>query len=214
VKSELFGRALTFNINGFLYKYKNEQYEYYPLGGLANARPIIGNAAKSTLYGIDIDFIARPTPQLTFNGGIEFLHTRFDDFPGALLSMLPTDGGGGLVQFQGSAAGARIPFAQNFVGTLSTTYKREIQGVNVALNATAAYQGNYYLDIDYGYQKPYVMLNSSIIFSDPSDKLSLALTVTNALDKAYMTKVIDASFQSEAAYGAPRQYRATMGLKF
>jgi iron complex outermembrane recepter protein len=213
LKSELFDRALTFNINGFLYKYKNMQITYYPQG-IINARPVVGNAAKSTLYGIDVDFAARLTPELTLNGGAEILHAKFDKYDGAVINTIPTDGGGGLLQVNTSAAGARIPYAQNLVGTLAATYKREIGGMNVALNTTAVYQGGYWLDVDFVHQKRYVMLNSSLTFSDLSDKISLQFAVTNALDKQYLQKVITASFQAEGAYGAPRQYRATLGYKF
>src|SRR3546814_2457995 len=67
LKSELFDRRLTFNVNGFLYKYRNMQVIFFPTGGVAGARPVIANAAKSTLYGIDVDFTARPSSQLTVN---------------------------------------------------------------------------------------------------------------------------------------------------
>src|SRR3546814_5323842 len=73
---------------------------------------------------------------------------------------------------------------QKFVGTLSTTYRRELGGLNVALNTTATYNGGYNLDVDFAHQDSYVMLNGSVILSDPSDKLSLRLTVANALNKA------------------------------
>jgi iron complex outermembrane recepter protein len=213
LKSELFDRALTFNINGFLYKYKNMQITYYPQG-IINARPVVGNAAKSTLYGIDVDFLARLTPELTLNGGAEILHAKFDKFDGAVINTIPTDGGGGLLQVNGSGAGARIPYAQNFSGTLAATYKREIGGINVALNTTAIYQGDYWLDVNFAHQKHYVMLNGSLTFSDLSDRLSLQFSVTNALDEKYLQKVITASFQAEGAYGSPRQFMATLGYKF
>src|SRR3546814_12832044 len=48
LKSELFDRRLTFNVNGFLYKYRNMQVIFFPTGGVAGARPVIANAAKST----------------------------------------------------------------------------------------------------------------------------------------------------------------------
>src|SRR3546814_4209989 len=46
LKSELFDRRLTFNVNGFLYKYRNMQVIFFPTGGVAGARPVIANAAK------------------------------------------------------------------------------------------------------------------------------------------------------------------------
>src|SRR3546814_16935007 len=40
LKSELFDRRLTFNVNGFLYKYRNMQVIFFPTGGVAGARPV------------------------------------------------------------------------------------------------------------------------------------------------------------------------------
>src|SRR3546814_11114240 len=68
LKSELFDRRLTFNVNGFLYKYRNMQVIFFPTGGVAGARPVIANAAKSTLYGIDVDFTAPPERQRAVSG--------------------------------------------------------------------------------------------------------------------------------------------------
>src|SRR3546814_7068926 len=107
-KSELFDRALIFNINGFYYKYDNIQVQYFPAGGLGAARPTVGNAAAATLYGIDVDFTARPTRELTLNGGFEILHAQFDRYDNAVLNAPATDGFGGLHQSVGSGAGYRI----------------------------------------------------------------------------------------------------------
>src|SRR3546814_3352390 len=46
LKSELFDRRLTFNVNGFLYKYRNMQVIFFPTGGVAGARPVIANRSE------------------------------------------------------------------------------------------------------------------------------------------------------------------------
>src|SRR3546814_9603619 len=86
--------------------------------------------------------------QLTVNAGFEILHATFDRYDNAIFNAPATDGGGGLIQTVGSAAGSRIPMTQKFVGTLSTTYRRELGGLHVALNTTATYKGGYNLDVD------------------------------------------------------------------
>src|SRR3546814_3700799 len=47
LKTELFDRALMFNVNGFYYKYKNMQILYLAEGGVGAARATFGNAAAS-----------------------------------------------------------------------------------------------------------------------------------------------------------------------
>src|SRR3546814_5824624 len=54
------------------------QILYLAEGGVGAARATFGNAAASTLYGIDVDFSVRPAPGLTLNGGFELLHAKFD----------------------------------------------------------------------------------------------------------------------------------------
>ena len=181
---------------------------------MAGARPVIANAAKSTLYGIDVDFTARPSSQLTVNAGFEILHATFDRYDNAIFNAPATDGGGGLIQTVGSAAGSRIPMTQKFVGTLSATYRRELGGLNVALNTTATYNGGYNLDVDFAHQDSYVMLNGSVILSDPSDKLSLRLTVANALNKAFLQRANLSSNGARGTYGAPRIVTATAEFRF
>ena len=213
-KSELFDRKLTFNVNGFYYDYKNIQVLYFPAGGLGAARATVGNAAAATLYGVDVDFLARPTSELTLNGGLEVLDAHFDRYDNAVLNTPATDGFGGIVQVNGSGAGDRIPLAQKFVGTLAATYKRDLGPVKLTLNTTASYEGDYYLDVNFARQKPYVLLNGSFTVASPSDRVSLRLTVSNALDKGYITRVIDSVNYAKATYGAPMIIMATAGVRF
>src|SRR3546814_14894119 len=109
------------------------QVIFFPTGGVAGARPVIANAAKSTLYGIDVDFTARPSSQLTVNAGFEILHATFDRYENAIFNDPATDGGGGLIPTVGSSAGPSIPQTQTFVVTFTTTDHRELGGMNVSV---------------------------------------------------------------------------------
>src|SRR3546814_17174497 len=91
-KSELFDRALIFNINGFYYKYDNIQVQYFPAGGLGAARPTVGNAAAATLYGIDVDFTARPTRDLTLKVGFKILPAKLDRYQNSVINAPATEG--------------------------------------------------------------------------------------------------------------------------
>jgi iron complex outermembrane recepter protein len=125
-----------------------------------------------------------------------------------------TDGLGGIIQANASAAGSRIPFSQKFVGTLAANYTRDIGGMKIILNTTATYNGGYNLDINFAHQDAYVALNSSVTFSDLSENISLRLGVTNALNKAFLQKVITGAGAARATYGAPRIFSATASFKF
>src|SRR3546814_7857362 len=101
---------------------------------------------------------------------------------------------------------------QKFVGTLSTTYRRELGGLNVALNTTAKYNGGYNLDVDFAHQDSSEMLNGSVILSDQPDKLRLRLTVANAVNKAFLQRARSEEQKSEIQ-SLMRNSDAIVGLK-
>src|SRR3546814_16931711 len=118
------------------------QILYLAEGGVGAARATFGNAAASTLYGIDVDFSVRPAPGLTLNGGFELLHATFDKYDNAVINFPATDGFGGIVQRRTSADGFRIPLTQNFAGRLAATDKHSRGGATLALNTTPPYNAN------------------------------------------------------------------------
>src|SRR3546814_16990893 len=83
----------------------------------------------------------------------------FDRYDNAIFNAPATDGGGGLIQTVGSAAGSRIPMTQKFVGTLATTYRRELGGLNVALTKNATYNGGYNFKVVFAHQDRYLLPN-------------------------------------------------------
>lgn len=210
-KSQLFDRRLTFNANAFYYKYSNLQLVQFLSGAAA---PIVTNAAKAELYGLDVDFRAQMTDELSLNGGFEALHSKFTSYPGAIISApRPT---GGVLLVPGNATGNRLPFAQNFVGTLALDYTKLIRGANTHFNVTGSYNGSYRFDPDNFLRQPsYVNLNSSFRIADGTDKLSLTFAVTNILNERVITRNITQAIAYFVNYGfPPRVYSVTAGFRF
>ena len=210
-KSQLFDRKLTFNTSAFLYNYENIQISTYATG---NTVLTVTNGGRAKLYGLDADFQARVTPELSLNGGLEALHATFTNYPNApYLTILP---GGGSATPPRDASGNRLPFSQEFVGTLALDYDRPVGRVNTHFNVTGTYNSDYYLQADNVLRQPaYVMLNSSFRVSDRTNKLSLTFAVTNILDEAIITTAFAQASQVLVSYGyAPRVYSLTAGFRF
>lgn len=74
LKSQFLDRRVTFNVNGFYYKYQNIQVTQF-IG--SPPTQIVSNGAKAKLYGVDIDLTARIARGLTVSGGIELIHPFF-----------------------------------------------------------------------------------------------------------------------------------------
>ena len=209
-KSQLFDRRLTLNAAAFYYKYQNLQVTTFING----TSPTVTNGAKAELYGLDVDFQAKLTPELSLNGGFEVLHAAFTSYQNAALSSPRASGG---VQFViGDATGKRLPASQNFVGTLAVDYARPIGSLNAHFNVTGTYNGDYFLEADNFLRQPaYVMLNSSIRLSDRTDRVSLTFAVNNILDKAIISNINTQPFAYFVNYGfPPRIYSVTAGFRF
>lgn len=72
-------------LSGFHYDYKNLQFSYActvvaPPTCLTAAGTVTTNAASATSYGGEAQFMWSATDQLSFNGGLAFLHARYDSF--------------------------------------------------------------------------------------------------------------------------------------
>lgn len=81
-KLELFDRKLQFNVAAFYSKYKNLQQNNTlncPSCATGN-ETITSNVGSAKIKGLEFDFTARPTPQLTITGSLGLLDSKFKDF--------------------------------------------------------------------------------------------------------------------------------------
>lgn len=211
LKTQLLDRRVTFNVNGFYYKYKNIQVTQF-----TGSPPtqIVSNGARAELYGVDVDLTAKLARGLTLSGGIELIHPEFTSYAGAPFGVdLPA---GGVATVPGDASGQRVPFARKFVGTLALDYARRVSFGNLALNVTATRSGDYYFEVDNVVRQPaYTMLNASVKVSDARDQYSLRFGVTNGLNESIFIRDATLAFGRLVAYGSPpREFTVTLGAKF
>lgn len=211
LKSQFWDRRITFNANGFYYKYRNIQVTQFTGNPPTQ---IVTNGAKAEIYGVDVDFSARLTRGLTLSGGVELLHPNFTQYPNAPLNLDLASGGVATSSFD--ADGQRLPFARKFVGTLAADYVTHAFGGNLAFNVTATRSGDYYFEPDNIVRQPaYTMLNAGVKLSDAQDRLSLRFGVTNGLNEAIIIRNATLAFGHLVSYGSPpREFTVTLGAKF
>ncbi|WP_174273239.1 TonB-dependent receptor [Sphingomonas bacterium] len=203
-KTELFGRRLRFNLGGFYYDYNNLQVTQF-----VNVAQSIVNGAKGELYGLDVDFNARITPEFSLSGGLELLHAEFTQYPNAVGSIPKATGGATLTAID--ASGKRIPQAQNFVGSLAADYEKEVSFGTLHFNATGSYNGDYYIEPDNFLRQPaYVMLNSSLAWTTRDRRLTLTVWGRNLFDKRIIFNASSQAVGYPISYGQPpRTYGLT-----
>uniref|UniRef100_UPI0015765BD3 TonB-dependent receptor n=1 Tax=Sphingomonas bacterium TaxID=1895847 RepID=UPI0015765BD3 len=197
LKTELFGRRLRFNAGGFYYDYTNVQVTQY-----VGVSQTIVNGAKARLYGLDVDFNARVTSELSLSGGLEALHARFTSYPGAVGSTPKATGGATLAAAPGiNAAGNRLPQSQAFVGTLAVDYDKPVSFGTIHANVTANYNGDYKVEADnFLTQGAYTLLNASLAWRPRGDHYSVTIFARNMLDATVLNNV------SSQAIGYPTSY--------
>lgn len=209
MKTELLDRHLRLNLAGFYYDYTNLQVIQFV--GLTQA---VVNGPGARLYGLDVDFEVQLATGLRASGGFEIEHSKFSSYPGAAFSM-PLPAGGARI-FAGDATGNRLPLAQKFSANTAIDYHTGLSRGALDFNVTGNYNGNYYFEADNrSVQKAYFILNSSVKWTLPGDRISFGLFGRNLLSEKVITQVPTQTLGYPATYGmAPRTYGASAEIKF
>jgi len=76
LKSELFDRRLRLNLASFYYDFKDIQVRAVNALGQA----ILLNATSAKVKGVDVDVVATPVANLTIQGSLSYLDSRYDSF--------------------------------------------------------------------------------------------------------------------------------------
>jgi outer membrane receptor protein involved in Fe transport len=167
LKTQLFDRRLRLNAAGFFYKYDDLQLFQFVTGSTV---PLLVNAAKSELYGLDADFEARITPEFRISGGLLLMHSSFKDFPNPTAALA-------------NARGNRLQLAQNFNGTITGTYTKQLAFGEIALSVTESHNGNYFFEPDNLLrQKAYDILNATVSWTSLSQSVTVSAFARNLTD--------------------------------
>lgn len=78
-KNRFLDNKVQLNLEGFLWKYRDQQITYFTVdtsGTLINSNE---NAGKATIKGFDVDLIAKPTSGTTLSAKVQYLNTKYDD---------------------------------------------------------------------------------------------------------------------------------------
>lgn len=209
LKTELFDRKLRLNMAGFFYDYSNLQVQQF-----VNGAQLTVNGAKAELYGLDVDFEAILARGLSVRGGFVWLHDEFTDFPNALLfTQVP---GGGVASRPGDATGHRLPNAQRFSGSISLNYETDLSFGKLNFNVTENRSGAFVFEADnFLRQRAYDVVNASVGWTSPDDRLNLSLFGKNLSGAKVLTHATSIPLgQMSTQYLAPRTYGVSARVRF
>lgn len=182
LKSELFDRRLRLNLAGFIYDFNNLQVEVTPAGSVKTL-----NAASARIYGGELEFMAKPLPDLVVSGGYTYVHGRYKKFifaapynPASALDPNPFPNG-----FDASGKTTLQTPENSAFG--SATYTIPSAAGNFSISGTVRYYDKMAYNVFNDFVRhPYTLVNASIGWTSSDDGLGVRAYVRN-LTKAYST---------------------------
>ena len=221
-KAMVLDRKLRFEGAAFYYNYKDVQVYSTTAFGLQ-----IKNGGKARIQGLEFEMSARPLQGLTLNAGYTYLDSEWKVFNNAPINVpnnVPGFVGRGKQQITGSVAGNDLPSAPHHVFNASGSYKMPIGDNSLTFNASYYYNSGYFGESDNtARQDAYSLVNASVRFALPDDRISVSLWGRNLTNEAVdiypthtqQTRVGQNRFSVQrSGYAPPRTYGVTVGTKF
>lgn len=236
MKSELFNRRLRLNVAGFYYNYKDIQVSLVTGDGVSTYQ----NAAKARLYGLDVDMTAAVSRNLTINGGLNLLSSKYRSFPNAQV-FLPNVAGvscpsvpasitvaqarqiasgtptGGNCTYSLDATGQGLIFAPKLTANIGFDYELPLGGGSRAVLSSNLYHNSGF-NIEAGGIfadiKSYQMLNASVTFYLPDDRYSLQLWGSNLTNSRHPVGMSSFTQAAQEFTVRPISFGFTIGAKF
>jgi|HigsolmetaAR203D_1030402.scaffolds.fasta_scaffold00482_23 iron complex outermembrane receptor protein len=179
LKSRLFGNRATANLALFDTTYDNYQANYFDLVGTTVVTRLI-NAGEVRTRGVELDFNARPIPELTLSGGVAYTHARIKNFncpPGAAASC--------------AVNGKPLPYSPDWKANVSALYVVPLTALvnwDLEIGTDFNWQSETQYDIAQSpdaIQGAYGIWNASIALTQPQQGWRASLVVKNITDKSY-----------------------------
>ncbi len=221
VKSDLFDHRVRINSSIFYYKYNEIQ-----LSQLLGATQLLLNAASGKIYGLDFDGQALITENFTVTLAGEYLHARYENFPGAPFYWPNYPPGGpysnplqpfGNNVLPQNASGNNMLFSPEGTTSLAGDYHFPFLGGVLDYNATFYYNSGYYFGPDNlpgAYQRAYELVNSQVRWTSPSTHYNVTTYVTNAFNREYYAQISEGALVNLVAPSPGRQFGVRFGIKF
>ena len=209
LKSDLFDHKVRFNVAGFYYDYTNVQVTQ-----IVNNIEAVYNGSGATSYGLDFDLTAKPTSQLTLDGGLSLIHARYGNFPNAFEST-PSPAGGNIVTLTGNATGKQLQVTPDYTFNLGGVYAIPSSIGEFDAAANYYFSGGWYSEPENRLRQPsYGVLDASVKWTSPDERYDVRLWGRNLTDQVYalQTNSVDSGDNRNAAPG--RTFGLTAGLHF
>ena len=228
-KNRFFGNILQVNVEGFLWKYKNQQFSQfgYDLGNPPATVYLTRNIGDSTIKGIDLDVELRATRNTLLSANIQYLDTKYDSFvyfapnqglpPNTTCGYAPTTqttpGGAALNVFRVDCSGKRAFNSPKWSFNLNGQQTIPLGTTKLVLQAGTRYRSESDSSAEY---LPYVrseaafVSNASITVSADDDRWFASLYVFNIENNQ---RLVGGTTNSAGVISASAEQPRTWGIR-
>jgi iron complex outermembrane receptor protein len=199
LKSELFDRRLIVNSALFVSNYDQIQLTYSQL-----ISPITQNAGNAKIKGGELEAQSLLGDHLTLNGGVGFMDAKYTE----------------VNEYAQATTGPYLPKTPRLKISLSpTVYTRLPNTATVRLGIDYSHTSEIYNDVQDTWllRRPKEdMVNASASIVTPGDKVTFTAGASNLTDRRFITtgQENDAAGVIYGTYNAPREWFATIGVKY
>ena len=207
LKTEWFNRTLRLNMNGFLYRYSDQQVNVNRGSG-----NVVENAGDSHIKGFEatVDYV--PTSRLKLSGAVTLMDGHYTDYPGYEFR----DAQGNSIGIR-NAKGFRTVRTPKFVGSISAQYTLPTEIGDFAANVGLQHNSGYNFVVDPRVrQSSYTIVNAGLSWSPSNGPFTVRVWGKNLTDADYYSianpnlyPVGDASVSAP-----PRTYGVTASFKY
>jgi iron complex outermembrane receptor protein len=203
MKSTLFGGTTILNAAAFWAKYSNFQANnFLILNGVTITT--LTNAGDVTTGGLEFDFLAKPTPNLSLSGGLAYTDARIDKFF--------TPAGQTPRFIQGSA----LPLAPKWKASGVVDYRFRLNSLDIVPGAVVAYQSEQFTDVN---ENPlvkihgYTTVDLSLAFVDKNERYRVALIGRNVTDESFAALITTGGPGGAPRLQIPREADRYFGIQ-
>lgn len=212
LKGSAFDRRLSFSSAIFYNEYQDQQVttQVAAIGGIAS---FVDNVGSSTISGAEFEGSLRILDSLTANFAIGYLDAQFDEFQRYNLTTS---------LYENIADQVVLQNAPKYTGYFGMTWRGQVAGGDIAVTPSISYRDDYsqfefpnpILD-----QKAYSLVDLSVVWTAPNDKLTVGVYGKNLTDEEYRIGGYNfpgAAFNNSIIgyYGPPRTVSAMLQVKF
>ena len=205
IKSMWFDRRLRVNFNTFFYDYDDLQvFALAVIGGQITT--LLENASDATIWGGELDVMARPLPGLEVRATGAWLNTEYKDYFSA--------------RRESDFSGNELIAAPNYTGSASISYEFDLWDGVLRTQLSTSYSDELYFAAANNRNRSraggYWLVHGGLTYRLPDERTEISVWVRNWNDKVYLANHFDVSSLGYDLLrgGRPRHYGVTVNYSF